>query len=258
MSLDTNDKTIIIYITVLFVVVIFISFLISFLSVKTDVEYNLFNESVLNESEFQNIFGNLNNTHNYTLFEENNDSISKNNTNNDFNTCQFNVFQYDVCTPLMNFSDFVKINKRYKFDWGEISFFVNEKYVSSTNSFHIVDMKQNVNYEDMNFDLNSQYYYDSSGECLKIFYDFSGYGEENYEADCSGNSFSFICEEMLENLNYSGMEKYYVYGENYDVMVYSNEDESVILKYGKEIPILFYLHDYTSKRIKIELLGLEG
>jgi hypothetical protein len=255
MSLNSEDKIIIKTISVFFILVVLISFFISFFSVKHNVEFDLF-EGINSTNESSQDLFDLNNSFSKDFFlnyNETNITEQKQNSS----SSQFDVFDYDVCTPFMNFSEHVKINKRYKFEWDELTFFVNEKLVSSKNNIYIINLKQNINYDEQNMIIDSDYYYDSEGKCLKIFYDFSNMGENKYEVDCDGNPFSFMCEEMLNDLNYSGVEKYYVYGETYDVNVYSNMDDTIILKYGVEVPILFYFKDYTNKRIKIELLGME-
>jgi hypothetical protein len=259
MSLNNEDKSIIVNISVLFVIIIFVSFVISHFGLKDDVNYSqsFFDGSSFDEDEFQKYLEEIN----YLNPEKDDGPLEeiedKDLSYEDTNLKQLNIFEYDKCTPLMEFKDFVKINKRYKFELNDLIFFVNERHVSSINNLHVVDLRQSVTYEGNSFNINGEFYYDNSGNCLKVFYDFSDVGKEVSEMDCSGNPFSFVCEEMLENLNYSGIETYFVYGKKYDVMVYSNEDESIILKYGKNLPVLFYLQDYTNKRMKIELLGLE-
>jgi hypothetical protein len=253
MNLDGEDKTIILYISLLFLFIVGLSFLISFFSVKTEVNLNLIDLDLIDESNFS--FENFNNTN---FFEDEIDygfeyGQIENNLTDSF---EFNIFSYDECTPIMDFNKFVKINKRYRFEWDNIEFFVSERHSSSNKGLHKVIINQHINYEGYSQSFQGEHYYDEEGNCLRVFYDFGSEGE--YSSSCAGHTFSFVCEEMYEDLNYSGEEIHYTYGKNHIVNVYSNEDESIVLKYGKDIPILFYLKDYTSRRIKIELISLEG
>lgn len=164
------------------------------------------------------------------------------------------------CTGIFNFTEIIKYDRSYKYSFSDSNeFFVSEKYKEKINQFYVIETVSKIHFGFDTYTTIMNSYYLDDGTCVQ-----SEYTNDHLDGfntlGCSGNYNLYLCEELIENLNFDGEEKYFVYGKNYDVYVYSNDNNTFILKFGKEVPILFYLYegnDDSNKYLQIELLSVE-
>jgi hypothetical protein len=278
MNLDSNDKTNIIFISITFLVVVIASFYVANIRNTNYIDYGQFkDEEMINE-----INNNLQKTNNktcsfcedqdinrylsdkfkeagledyYTPVEiEQPDSLSLSNMPN------MDTIIVDNCTSLFSFLGSYNYNKNYKYSLPRnYTFFSSEKYKGTLNSLYIINTFSKISFNSNVYSSEINSYYDGEGNCV-----YSEYKTDNSDTfskiPCSSNYNPYLCEEIINELEYKGEEKYYVYGNNYDVFVYSNTDNSTIIKYGKDVPVLFYMkkYDNANKFFIIELTSLEG
>lgn len=275
MNLDSNDKTNIILISILFILVLIISIYVSF---TRQPVHSFIDDTNVNYSNIDDLNLSVNVDENCTFCSDHNvtslinQKIKDSGLDELFNTQQ-NLEKISVndfpefgsfnssgnCTSLFPFTESIKYSKKYKYTLtNENVFYLNEKFNGKLNNFYIVENVYHLIMGTSTYDVILNNYYTNEGDCVYSEYSTSLSGKK--EMQCTGNYNTFLCEEFINNLNYVGEEKYYVYGKNYDVYVYSNDDNSTILKYGITIPVLFYLEqkDNDDKYLIIELLEIEG
>lgn len=273
MNLDSNDKTNILLVSLLFILVVIVSIFVSFTRQPvhsfiedTNVSYpNMDDLNMSNEKENCTFCDD----HNITSLI--NQKIQDSGLNELFNNQQnlekislddfpdMNSFNSSLnCTPLFPFIDSIKYLKKYKYTFtNENVFYLTEKFNGKLNDFYTVESTYNLMVGSGSYDVLLNSYYTVDGDC--VYSEYSSSFSSNNQMQCTGNYNTFLCDEFIDNLMYLGEEKYYVYGANYDVYVYASSDNSTILKYGKSVPILFYMEqiDEDNKYLRIELLSVE-
>lgn len=274
-----NDKTNIILISVLFLLTILISMFIS--STRSNFNYTPTYNSNYSDFPFsENITNSYNkeedcfycgNTDIYSMiekkFEESGigDFLSKNDNNKkpisliDFPQSNLDDFEdYGNCTSLLEFKDSIRFNKNYKLSYtSENSFYISEKFKGTLSNFYIVETISKIYFSSNTFTSSTLNYYDGNGTC--VYAEMSNdYSKGLVKVSCTNLYDVFLCKEFIDTLNFINEEKYNINNKNYDVLVYTNENSSIILKIGKEVPILFSIDIVEDdKYLNIELIGLE-
>lgn len=280
--IDENDKNNIFLISILFLIVIIISIYVSSTRVSThSFLKDYYDYSNLSYPEFNSTFFENVNDDNCTFCEDKNVTKLINQKIEDSGLAEFfemddsqpPIFAEDLpsmqnlnensnktCTPIFNFKDSVHYSKNYRYTFtNDNSFYVNEKYKGKLNEFYVVETTSKILFSSQTYSTVVTTYYDENGKCVYSEYS-TDLSPTPKAISCTNNYETFLCEEIINTLNFKGEEKYYVYANNYDVLVYANEDNSTIFKYGKTIPVLFYMEniDENNKLLKIELLNVEG
>lgn len=279
MNLDSKDKNHIFLISILFILVLILSVYISFsrqkvhsfydnmdLNLTAPLDFN-FTESDIDENcsfcEDHDLGKYVNEKFKESGlldFLKSQNSLEKPSVSD---LPSFDEFEYDLnsnCTSLFPIEESIKYSRDYKYTMSDDTiFYVSEKYKGKLNEFYVFESISKINFNQGNYLVKMENYFLSNGKCVLSYFS-TDVNEKGNQMECSGNYEIFLCEEFINQLNYTGVEKYYTYGKNYDVYVYSSYDNSTILKYGKDIPILFYLkqEEEHNKKLLIELLNVEG